>query len=258
MKSLINGILNPYSVLDHKLSFDYKWLMASFNSYISYYSLVSYSFLFIFILFLMINPIKRKKAFFLFLFGIGYCLLNSSRNIPQSSGVSEHYLVFSDLLFCATTLLLLNYYFSDKLNGRIIALPSKFKPIVFIPILFISVAQIHFIRQSYPDYNRTFRNRIDLVPTCIYANQHYYTLLLSKYKTYQNIIERVYNDPSLNGRNIGVDLTKSLNYQIIKFTLEKMKNENNVERIIDTITYNLIRYEEFLKQKKGLSDEAHF
>jgi hypothetical protein len=79
-----------------------------------------------------------------------------------------------------------------------------------------ALLQYDHLAKSYPDYNRLFRNRIDLIPTCIHEVPEFAEVMRARYGTRSRIIERVFTSPRLNGSDRGIKIATLTNMDILR------------------------------------------
>jgi hypothetical protein len=71
-----------------------------------------------------------------------------------------------------------------------------------------ALSQWRFISTWYSSFNPGYRNRVDLVARCFYANDGFHRRLLARYGSDMAIAMRIIEDDRLNGRREGIDLRR--------------------------------------------------
>ncbi len=209
--------------------------------FLKYYLLDSYMLIFLALFSTLI--ILTKKGFdykitVTFIFGVGYCFFNSLRHF------GPHYLIYSDIFFNATIVLLLNRlsspgegnnepkgYFRKFWIGNILAI---------LMLCMMVSSQLNYVRKEYTKYGADSRNLIDDIPYSHVRNKNYSEMMKKKYKNEVNIIERVYNDPYLNGSINGIDITEKVNYKTLgRIALPEVRDINLKLKDQDIINWEM-------------------
>ena len=98
--------LNLLSSLNRSIEHIYSGVV----KFSKYYFLESYLLIFIILLFIITKKKFNSKAIVTLVFGVGYCFFSSLRHFGL------HYLIYSDMFFCASFIFLLISFFSSEKN----------------------------------------------------------------------------------------------------------------------------------------------
>lgn len=137
-------------------------------------------------------------------YGLMFCLVSSLRYCAY------HYLIYSDIFFVGAIMLLIIQ--CDQCNYSELFAKNKRKILCFFYLLFclsvyfMGFKQYQFILRQYVGKDVEVKDRADLVYMLQTYSDDYKELMLSKYKSIDNVTKRVCNDPYLNGLNRGINL----------------------------------------------------
>lgn len=185
---------------------------SDFKKFCNYYMTTSYHFILLIALVILVISLSRRfpepLAITALLFGFIMCLISSLRYYMF------FYLIYSDVFFIGAIMVLVVQY--DRINQNR-SFPWKHLrylvyPLICLAVCAAGVKQYHYVSGQYVNIC-SLKDRADIVYKFVFCAEEYEALMLSQYKSVENITKRICNDPYLNGSNRGIDLRQKPNAQ---------------------------------------------
>lgn len=197
-------LLRDYTIANTSLS----WLASGFAAYLHYYGTVAFAHAAIVCLSLIACRRVGRRSVALYALGAMFIFVNSVRSGTQPSGINEHHLIFVDIPWAIASALAACEVIDCSRRRwpptRVLLAGSA----LCVVVAFSAWSQWRFVAFWYPRFNLGYRNRIDLVARCFYANDGFHRRLLARYGSDMAIAMRIIEDDRLNGRREGIDLRR--------------------------------------------------
>jgi hypothetical protein len=197
-------LLRDYTIATTSLS----WLTSGFTAYLHYYGAVAFVHPAVVCLSLIACRRVGRRSVALSALGGVFIFVNSMRSGTQPSGINEHHLIFVDIPWAiASALAACEVVECSRRRWSRTRLLLAGRALCLV-VASSALSQWRFVSIWYPRFNPGYRDRIDLVARCFYANDGFHQRLVARYGSEMAIAMRIIEDDRLNGRREGIDLRR--------------------------------------------------